>query len=173
MLKVFKNLSVLGLALAILLTGCGIVSVTFLLYEDIDQASVTSFYYYGVDVTDEEDWEDHKDDIEQVNWVSFELFLTNPGGTDITFNGYVDDADNAVCGTAACAQAATRILRNITIPAGTQRHITMGQSFDYMENMLILRDLAVEGAFHFYGVSDGPFEIDSGTVVVAIVASGP
>jgi hypothetical protein len=174
MLKVCKSFVVLGLALVILLTGCGLISITLLLDQDIDETTVpASFYYYGVDVTDEEDWEDHKDDIKSANWVSFELYLTNPGGTDITFDGYVDDADNAVCVTATCAQGATRILKDVTIPAGSQRYISPGQSLAFMENMDILRDLAVTGQFHFYGVSTGgSFVIDSGRVVVAIVVVG-
>ncbi|UCE23227.1 MAG: hypothetical protein JSU74_07930 [Candidatus Zixiibacteriota bacterium] len=172
MLKVCKNLVLLGLALVFLLTGCGLISITFLLDEDIDETFVpTSFYYYGVDVTDEEDWEDHKDDIKQANWVTFELYLTNPGGTDITFDGYVDDATGTACTNATCAMGTTKILSNITIPAGSERYISPGESLNFMENMDILRDLAVTGMFNFYGVSTGgSFVIDSGRVVVAIVA---
>ena len=173
MLKVCKNFIALGLALVILLTGCGIISVTFLLNEDIDTTSVpTDLFIYNVDVTDEEDWEDHKDDIQQVNWVSFEFYLTNPGGADVTFDGYIDDIDNSQCGTIPCAEAATRVLKDITIPAGSSVHISHGNSFSYMENMSIMKDLAEAGAFHFYGVADGgAFILDSGSVVVAIVAA--
>lgn len=172
MLKVCKNFVALGLALVILLTGCGLISVTFLLDEDIDTTSVPAdLFYFGVDVTDEEDWEDHKDDIKQVNWVSFELYLSNPGGTAVMFDGYIDDIDNAICGTVACAEGKTRILKDISIPASGSTHIRMGDSFAYEENIETLKTLAEAGAFHFYGVSDGgAFVLDSGRVVVAIVA---
>jgi hypothetical protein len=173
MLKVCKSVIVLGLAVAILLAGCGLISVTFLLDEDISQTDIpTDLYYYGVDVTDEEDWEDHVDDIEQINWVSWELFLTNPGVTDITFDGYIDDIDNPICFTTGCASATTRVLKDITIPAGESRHITMGESFSFMENIDVAKTLAIEGQFHFYGVSDGAFSLDSGRVVVAVVVVG-
>lgn len=172
MLKVCKNFIALGLALAILLTGCGLISVTFLLDEDIDTTTVpVDLFIYSVDVTDEEDWEDHKDDIQQVNWVSFEFYFTNPGGSDVSFDGYIDDIDNPQCGTIPCAEATTRVLKDITIPAGSSTHISMGDSFAYQENVEILKNLAEAGAFHFYGVSDGgAFVLDSGRVVVAIVA---
>ena len=174
MLKVFRNFVVLGLALVLLLTGCGLISVTFLLDEDIDTMPIPSdLFVYDVDVTDDEDWIDHQDDIQQVNWVSFELYLTNPTGTEIAFDGYIDDADNALCGTTACALGTTRVLKDITIPAGSSRHITMGQSFAFQENVQTLKDLAETGAFHFYGVSTGgAFVLDSGRVVVAIVVVG-
>jgi len=173
MLKVCKNLTALGLAFALLLTGCGLISITLLLNEDIPETNVPNgLFTYDVDVTDEQDWEDHKDQIEQVNWVSFELTLTNPGEAAITFNGYVDDVDNAVCSTIGCATATTRVLKNITIPASSTRVITMGESFGFMENMDVLKALAATGRFRFYGVSGGgPFVIDEGRIVVAIVAS--
>lgn len=173
MLKVCKNLAVLGLAFAILLTGCGLISITLLLNEDIPYTDVSSgLFIYDVDVTDEEDWQDNKDNIEQVNWVSFEMTLTNPGGTAVTFDGYVDDIDNPVCASVACAEATTRILHNITVAAGETRYISMGQSLGYMEHMDELKALAKTGQFRFYGVTDGgAFVIEEGRVVVAIVAS--
>jgi len=173
MLNVFKNLTILGLAVAFLLTGCGLISITLLLNEDIPFTVVPAgLFVHDVDVTDEEDWEDNKDNIEQVNWVSFELSLTNLSGSEITFDGYIDDIDNDTCLTIACATATTRILRNITIPASSTRNITMGESFSYMENMDVLKALAKTGRFRFYGVSaGGGFQIDEGRIVVAIVAT--
>lgn len=175
MLKTSMRLVAVSLAVAVLLAGCGLLSIQILLNEEIDTTAVPAdFFYYGVDVTDEEDWEDHRDDIEFVNYVTFDLYLTNPGGTDITFDGYIDDYGNTPCATSACATGTTRFLQGITIPASSTTHIYAGQSFQYMENLEVMKDLAESGQFHFYGVSTGgAFVIDSGRVVVAIVVSAP
>lgn len=175
MLKTNMRLVAAGLAVVILLAGCGLLSIQVLVNEEIGTTSVPGdFFYYGVDVTDEEDWDDHKDDIEFVNYVTFDLYLRNPGGTDITFDGYIDDFANTACTNSACAAATTRFLRDITIPASSSRHIYAGQSFEFMENLEVMKALAESGQFHFYGVSTGgAFVIDSGRVVVAIVVSAP
>ncbi|UCD63166.1 MAG: hypothetical protein JSW34_10490 [Candidatus Zixiibacteriota bacterium] len=175
MLKTSMRLVAASLAVAALLFGCGLLSIMILINEEIDTTTVPGdLFYYGVDVTDDEDWEEHQDNIEFVNYVAFDLYLNNPGGSDITFNGYIDDAANPVCGTSACAAATTRVLKDITIPAGSTRHITAGQSFQFIENMSVMKTLAREGAFHLYGVSTGgSFVIDSGRVIVAIVISAP
>ena len=173
MLKLSKNFAVLGLAIVLLLSGCGLVSVTILLDKDIPPTSVpTEFYSYAVDVTDEDDWKDNVDNIESVNYVTFDLHLYNPGSTPVTFNGYVDDVDNADCTTSICAEGKIRVLKDITVAGDTHLHITAAQSLTHMEHMDDLKTLTKTGQFHFYGVSTGgTIEIESGNVVVAIVVT--
>ena len=173
MLKIFMRIGALSLVALFLLSGC-LISILVLVDEEISTTTVPGpFFAEFVDVTDEEDWIDHEDDIEFVNWVSFDLWLTNPSSIDITFEGYIDDADNPACSDVPCAMTKTRILRPITIPGSSTRHITAGESLGFIENMPLMKTLAQEGRFNFYGVSTGgTFVVDSGRVVVAVVVSG-
>ncbi|MEW6411744.1 MAG: hypothetical protein AB1483_04630 [Candidatus Zixiibacteriota bacterium] len=179
MMKSLSKYFVLSLTVLILLAGCGIVSITYMIDEDFDVSGAGDFYYRAIDVTTNPDWEDHQDDIEFVELVAFDIYLTNNEETAVTFDGYVDEYDDlGICPTRACFDALTtptRILKDITIPAGSSRHITVGESFDYIENIDVMKALALTGQFNFYGVSTGGssvnFSVDSGRVIIWLMVS--
>ncbi len=179
MLKLFKNYIVLGLAVLVLLAGCGIVSITIMVDEEFDLVGTGDFYYLDIDVTSNSDWQDHEEDIEFVELVAFDIWLTNSEATEVTFEGYVDDYDNTLCGSRACFDALspspTRVLKDIVIPAGSTRHITPGQSFAHIENVDVMKTLARQGQFNFYGISTGGasvnFSVDSGRVIIWLMVS--
>ena len=180
MLKARKNVVLLGLAAFVLLAGCGIVSITITIDEDFDVVGSGDFYYQSIDVTENEDWQDHEDDIEFVEMVTFDIWMTNNEETEVTFDGYVDDYDNTLCVTRSCFDASstpTRILKDIVIPAGSSRHITPGQSLAFIENLDVMKARELDGQFHFYGISTGGtsvnFSVDSGTVFITLMVSGP
>ena len=166
------RLVVISLAVFILLSGCGLISILILVDEEIPATTASDLYIHSVDVTGDADWDDNKDKIEFVNYVTFDLYLSNSSTTsDVTFNGYIDNFAHTICADMACAEGKVRVLRNIVVPPGG-RHITAGQSFAFIENMETMKTLAEKGQFHFYGVStDGVFAIDSGRVIVAIVVA--
>ncbi|UCG63121.1 MAG: hypothetical protein JSV52_07520 [Candidatus Zixiibacteriota bacterium] len=180
MLKLFKNYVVLGLAAIILLAGCGIVSMTFVIEEDFSLVGSGDFYSLAVDVTQNEDWQDHEEDIEFVELVAFDMYLTNNEPTSVTFNGYVDDYDAVnICTDRTCFDGLTtptRVLKDIIIPANSTRHITPGESLAYIENLDVMKAFAREGQFNFYGISTGGaavnFSVDEGTVIVILMVSG-
>ncbi len=179
MLKSYRKYFVLSLAALILLAGCGIVSITYMVEEDFDVAGAGDFYYRAIDVTANSDWEDHQDDIEFVEMVAFDMYLTNNEETAVTFDGYVDNYDAiGICGNRACFDlltTPTRVLKDITIPAGASRHINPGESMAYIENIDVMKALALTGQFNFYGVSTGGtsvnFSVDSGRVVIWLMVS--
>ncbi|MCK4574142.1 MAG: hypothetical protein KAU36_07210 [candidate division Zixibacteria bacterium] len=180
-MKYRNGLLMTGVAAIVLLAvGC-LVSGTFVVTEPFSFTAETGFYAYQVDVTDEKDWEDHKDDIDNIDMVGFELWITNNEAFPVTFNAWVDDADNPFCTGATCFDALTTktiIIDNLTIPAGPtmRRHVTYGESFTYLENVKVLKKLVKEGRLNFYGTgSDGTdlgFVVDSGVVIVTFSASG-
>jgi len=163
--------------LSLIAAGC-LVSVTFVIEEELSFTTSGDVYFYEVDVTDEEDWEDHKDNIDKIVSVGFELYITNNESLEVEFNGYIDRFGSTVYTDATDVENnATLILDGITLPAGpgTQTHITYGQSFQYVRNVDSLRTMALEGQFHAYGISAGGtaagFTVDSGLVVVTYLAS--
>lgn len=179
MLKSYRKYVVLSLTALVLLAGCGIVAITISIDQDLEVAGAGDFYYRAVDVTASPDWEEHVDDIEFVELVCFDIYLTNNEEVAVTFDGYIDEYNPlGICTNRACYEALTtptRILKDIVIPAGASRHITPGQSFDYIENIETMKTMARTGQFNFYGVSTGGsmvnFSVDSGRVIILVMVS--
>lgn len=84
-----------GLALiALLAAGC-LVSGTFVIVEDFTFTAQSGFYFHPVDITTECDWADHKDDIDQIDVVGVEFWITNTESGPGTFDAYVNDFSGA------------------------------------------------------------------------------
>ena len=181
MINIRKSMIRLPLiAAALLVSGC-LVSGTFVVVDSFSFTTQTGFYAYQVNITDEADWEDHKDEIDNIDLVGFELWITNNESFPVTFNAYIDDFDNFFCQDGACFNANTTksiVLENLTLPAGPgmQRHVTYGESFDFIRNTERMKTLVKEGRLNYYGTAsagtDLGFIVDSGKVIVTFSASG-
>ena len=160
-------------ALMMVMAGC-IVSGTFMIVKPFDFTTGTGFYYYLVDITNEQDWKDHKDQIDDIDLVGFELWFNNPTASDVTFNCWIDDSNNSAKQNYLEIVQTTKILDGLTLPPG-KSHLTYGNSFQYIMNVPTLKTLVKSGMFHYYGTSDngqGTFTVDSGKVIVTFSASG-
>lgn len=180
MLKNKSKLGLFALALvALLICGCYIISGTWVIVEPFEFTSASGFYFYQIDITGEKDWIDHKDDINNIDLVGFEMFIINNESSDVTFNAYIDDADSTLCTDATCFNANTTktlIIDNLTLPAGDTTHVTYGQSFKYLRHVDRLKALTKEGRFNYYGTASAGaslnFVIDSAVVIITFSASG-
>ncbi len=162
------------LVAALVFTGC-LLSGTFVVDQSFNFSGGTGFYYYAVDITGEPVWQDHKDDIDNIDLVGFELWLHNSGSSDLVFNAYVDDYDHALCTDNPCLTAnttKTMVIDNLTVAPG-DRHITYGESFKYLVGIDRLKALAKEGKLNLYATSDGggTLRVDSAKVVITLSAS--
>lgn len=178
MMRKYNRLGLFGImAVGFLISGCLLISGTFVIVEDFSFSGETGFYHYWVDLTNEEDWEDHKDDIDDIDLVGFEMNFTNNDSEPVTFNAYIDDGGefDVWADYAEVDANAVKILDNLTLPVG-KSHLTYGDSFKYIMNVEAMKKLVKKGQFHFYGVSEGgiskDFVIDSGKVVVTFTAHG-
>jgi hypothetical protein len=165
--------------LALMVTGCYIISGTFVIIKKFSFTSETGFYHEMVDVTNEADWKNHKDEIDDIDLVGFELWFTNNETFDVTFNAYVDGPGAPEYTTFAEVDAnADKVLDNLILPAGpgTRTHVTYGNSFKFIESVDKLKKAVLNGKFHFYGVSSGGtatgFVVDSAVVIVTFSAHG-
>ena len=166
------------IALIGIFSGC-IVSGTFTLnYLVEDLSSGTSIQFAAVDITDEEEWEDHGDDIDQIEHVGFELWYSNTevlGPVD--FSMYVDDWGTDTLDTSEDIDSlATVIIDGLVIQQGLNQHTTFGESLLLIQNLETLKSLAQTGRFHFYAVSANPgpggsFTLDSVRVIVTFSGS--
>ena len=170
MKKLHNKLAVLGAAAVLLiLAGCFIVSGTITIERSFSFDAPAGLYHYFADVTDDKDWIEYKDQIDEIDGVGYDIWFTNYGATDVTFAIWIDRAgeptytsfDSVVANT-------TKILDNLTLPPGVS-HLTYGNSFSYIMNVDSIRAMGKVGTFHMYGASKtgtgGPFLVDSGKVV--------
>lgn len=168
--------SLIGLAIVALgLAGC-IISGTFVITEDFEIIISGELFFYAVDITDEPDWEDHKDDIQNIDALGFELFVENDGSGPVTFTAYIDDYGEPMYDQVSDVMAnTTQILGDITVPVG-EHTISYSQSIAKIMNVAAIKNLAMTGKFHFYGVASGgtgTFTIlEDSKVIITFTATG-
>lgn len=166
-------------ALLIALVGGGcLLSGTFTVDETFTFEVQEGLYFHAADVTDKDEWQEHKDDIDNVDMVGFELWMTNHQNTAAAFSIYVDDFGETQWGSGEEVRAnAVKVFGDLALKPGegVQTHITYGESLGMFSNVAELRRLAREGRFHVYGVSTASagsqFTIDSARVIVTFTAS--
>lgn len=176
-----KNIILSGtlILIALFAVGC-LVSGTFVIVENFEFSFVSGFYADAVDLTDNEDWADHRDNLDKVEVVGFEVWVTNNSSNDFSFWAYMDDYDNA-CQNQTCADNRTTkflILDTLTIPASTgsssYKLVSYAQSFNYIQNLDKIKKMVFDGSFNFYGYSsDGGASgtVDSIKAIITVNAS--
>jgi hypothetical protein len=177
-MKRMKNRSRLAAyALMGLMIGGCLLSGTFVVTADFTfTASSGNVYFHAVDVTAESDWDDHKDKIDLIDAVGFEMTMDNAAGSAVTFNVYVAPwaASQAYTSKAELDAHASIIIEDLTVPSGIS-HMTYVQSLGHIKNLTALKDLAKAGKFHYYGVTSGSggatFTVDPGKVIITFTAS--
>lgn len=176
MITRMKLLALAGLIMvSALITGC-LVSGTFIIVEDFEFTAQTGFYHYSVDLTDEQDWEDHKDDIDAIDAVGFEFVITSYSDVPTTFNAWVTAAGTDYGSVAEIVANATKIINDLSVPANGSLTVTYVQSLSHIANLAALKALVKTGTFEYYGTStnnpENVFDVTEGKVVVTLSASG-
>jgi len=174
MRAIVTKLSLVGAAaLCLLFAGC-LVSATFVLVDDFEFTAQSGFYFYQVDITDEPDWQDHKDQIDMVDAVGAEFYITSTESGPVTFSAFIDDYSGTGSNPTSVPGTASAIIEDLTINPG-QTHITYVQSLGIIKNTARLKALAKTGKFDYYGTSTGnlgtSFRVDSAKVIVTVSAS--
>ena len=172
-----RNLGIVGAVVAVsLLAGC-LLSGTFIsviVIVDEDFTTRTGFYFYDVDLTEEDVWNDHKDEIKDIDLVGFELWITNETGTADTFTVYVADLQSTLDGSSTRSEVdsvATLAVNGLPVAPSGQTHITYGQSFKYLSNIGTLKNLVETGKFKLFAFVTSPtadVTIDSLRVIVTL-----
>ena len=158
------------------LAGC-LVSGTFILWESITLNAVSATFYRGsVNLEDNEDWQDHNEDIDRVETVGFEVWMTNNSSNEIILNGYIDDPRTPLYDEGEVVANTFQIIDSLPVPGNTsnERIVTYVESFDYIDNVADLKRLVKSGMFDYYGILSGTGvsgAIDSIKVVVTLNAS--
>jgi len=172
--KIIQKFGILGtLLLALTLAGC-IVSATFIIDDVFYFTLKSNFYFNQVDITDDEDWDDHKDQIELVDAVGFELFYTSLENSSVTIDAFVDDHSGAGSDPSTVPASATQIIDDFTIPPGESK-MSYVESLGAIDNLDSLKALAMVGKFDTYVTSTGTVGstllIDSIRVIITLSAT--
>jgi hypothetical protein len=162
----FTGISVLVL----LICGC-IVSATFIIDELFFFTPKNGFYFYQVDLTDDEDWEDNRDKIDMIDAVGFEFYYTNTLPGSVSFDAYVDEYSGFGADPGSVPSGAAQIIDSFTVVTGTGK-MSYSQSLNAVMELDILKKLAKTGQFDFYVTSTGQigtaFILDSARVIVTL-----
>jgi len=178
-----KLIPFFGLVVVTIFAGC-LVSGTFVIDLDIDNTDISTeseFQYFIVDLTDNEDWEDHRDKIEFIDNIGFQLWVENNGASNAGVEFYITrdfsvDIDNAQ----EVRDNAIRVLSGLTL-VSDDNYIDWPTSLGLVENLDSLKSIVLtendedtDDGFVIYALTTTlPFEItiDSATVIVTVTAS--
>ena len=173
-----KSISIIiGLILLCLVfVGCKdiLISGTFIIVKTFNFTAQSGFYFYQVDITDDPDWDEHKEKIDFVDAVGVEFFITSTEAADVTFNAYIDRYSGLGPLPDAIPTDATQIIEDFTVSPGVT-HITYKESLGFLRGLDSLKAYSKVGMFDYYGTSTGndgnTFVIYSGKVIVTFSAS--
>ena len=169
------------LCIALFTIGC-LVSGTFVITESFEFTTQTGFYPEAINLVDNEDWDEHRENLDKVDVVGFELWITNNETAEWKFWANLDDY-NAACTTLACANAsATKFLifDTLTIPAATSPNsvklVSYAESFKYIHNLDKIKQMVFDGSFNYFGYATGGTggnggKVDSVRIIITVNAS--
>ena len=175
LLRIVRHpIALLGIV-ALLAAGC-IVSGQFTIVINVDDeiAYVDEVLNSEeIDLTDDDTWEEHKDEIQNIIDVKFELTIQNSTSSSVTGEVYVSATEYT---TAQGVQDnATLVISDVVIGPNATRTISFTESAKYIRNLKTLLDLVKEGHFFVYGLAaDPPFviTIQSGARLLVTFSAG-
>jgi len=152
-------IALLGIA-ALLAAGC-IVSGQFTIILNIEDeiAYIDEILNSEeIDLTDNDTWKEHQDDIQNIIDVKFEVTLENGTSSAVTGEIYVSESEYT---TADAVRAnATLVVSGIVVDPNDTQSISFTDSAKYITHLSELLDLVEEGHFFVYGLAaDPPYEI--------------
>jgi len=170
--KMKKAIAIMPIAGILLLAGCFIVAVTVVIDYQINSADLfqeSDFEYFAVDLTSDETWDDHKDDIKYIDNVGFIMWVDNNGASDATGELYIARThDVSITSADDVKDNTTRILSGLVLEPGAN-YIDWASSLAYVENIDSLRTIVETGTFVIYATTETlPFDlqVDSAVVIV-------
>lgn len=164
-----KYFWILPLLVIVLVSGCWLVSGTWVIIYDVDNADIFAtehFYKFTVDLTKETIWQDHKDDLDNIEDIAFTFKLINQGADTATAQVYVSPDD-----TLTVMGSATIILDGINVPGNDSLLVDMAHYYDLLQNFETLRDLVKTGVFTAYAIVPNTLNVKFRDVVVVITFS--
>lgn len=182
-MKLYQKIALSAIILSLFALGGCLVSGTFVIEETFSFTTQTGFYFEPVDLTDNEDWTNHVDELDNIELIGFELWITNNETAEWTYSAYADEY-NPLCDDLSCFNGSGskfKVFGDLTVPAATKtgssmKYISYKDSFAYLHNIDKLKALVMGGQFNLYGISTGGTggnggKVDSIKVIITVNAS--
>lgn len=160
--------------LAIWIQGC-LLSGTYVITFEVEDEIIStddSINFAAVDLSDNDTWKDHEENIKYVDEIGFTFKVENRRTADSTTGQlYITDEPNLTT-AAQIRENATLIVDGISLGPGETRHILWNESFDYILNLDILKEQVESGTFHLYGICrETPFDVRFYEIVAVITVT--
>ncbi len=159
--RLHKGYLAAALTLLLLAAGC-IVSGQFVVVI-AGTSTITSddetLDHLAVDLTDNETWQDHKDDIQAIVDVKFECEFVN-NNLNSAAEGELYISTELYTTVEQVRTNATKVFGGLALEPSEVRSVSFSESADYIENLETVLDLLEGGQFYFYGIAaEAPFNI--------------
>lgn len=131
----------------------------------------TSFNPEFVDLTENDDWKEHKDQVNSVDDIGFACKITNYESSVAT--GQIWISDKSYSSPTDVTAHAVKILDGIAVPAGGTRSIEWSESADFLSNFNEAKTIVYTEKFYLYFMAaETPFHIDVTDIVLFLSVNG-
>lgn len=131
----------------------------------------TNFNPQPVDLTENSDWQDHKDQLNSVDDIGFACTIVNHESSVAT--GQVWISEKNYTSPADVTANAVKILDGITVPANGSKSIEWKDSETYLSNFDAAKAIVYTEKFNLYFmVKETPFHIDVNDIVLFLSVNG-
>jgi hypothetical protein len=138
---------------------------------DLEGQTDTNFDLRSVDLTENSDWKDHKDQLNSVDDIGFACKITNHESTVAT--GQIWISEKSYSSPADVRASAVKILDGIAIAAGGTRSIEWKESADFLSHFNEAKTIIYKEKFHLYFmVAETPFHIDVKDIILFLSING-
>lgn len=167
------GLSILALFLTLgnnCITSGNIVVVVDDLPDLVGQTN-TTFNPRSVDLTENDDWKEHRDQVNSVDDIGFACKITNHQSTVAA--GQIWISEKTYTTLEAVRASAVKILDGIAVPANSTRSIEWKESADFLSNFNEAKSIVYTEKFYLYFlVAETPFHIDVKDIIVFLSVNG-
>ena len=131
----------------------------------------TTFDSSPVDLENNSDWKDHRDQLNSVDDIGFACKITNHESSVAT--GQIWISEKSYTTPDAVKASAVKILDGIAIPADSSRSIEWKESGDFLSNFNEAKTIVYTEKFYLYFmVKETPFHIDVKDIIVFLSVNG-
>ena len=175
-----KNLRwiVPALAIALAASGCVLTSGQFLIDFELDDFTATTqstVTREDVDLNTEEDYNEHKEDLETLSDVAVLGTLNNTGAAPINVEVWMTAASSPTYTTSAEVIAnATRLWGPFQVPANSSKTVDWDESADLFRSAgkeLLIQEIKGDGQFTVYAIAAEEtysFEVQNGVLALVL-----
>jgi hypothetical protein len=172
----YRHLWFLPLLTLVLASGCwfllsGTWVVVFAVADEEIDNTHPGLNVFHVDLTEEDAWEDHKDNLDNIEDVAMTFRFVNTSlENEATGRIYVS-SDNSLTDTTEIKATATLILDGLTVPINDSLEVDLAFYYDVFQNFEALRDLVKTGAFTGYAIVPDETQVHVRHFVVVVTFS--